>query len=78
MLKPNGVPIQTPYPMPAPDTGVMLESYLDTRHGYMRMEVTAQILKGEYFSVPRPQESWSAPAVLVDSFTLDLKQHKVV
>jgi len=76
MQKPQGVPIQTPYPMP--DMGVTLESYCDNRHGYMRMEVTAQTLKGEYFSVPRPQESWSDPAQLVDSFTLDLKQHRLV
>ncbi|GAC1567435.1 MAG: hypothetical protein NVS3B14_13490 [Ktedonobacteraceae bacterium] len=77
MMKPQGQPIKTPYPMPAPDTGVTLESYLDNRHGYMRMEVTAQTLKGEYYSVPRPQESWGAPAQLVDSFTLDLAQHRV-
>lgn len=77
MMKPQGQPITPPYPMPAPATGVTLESYLDTRHGYMRMEVTAQTLKGEYYSVPRPQESWSAPAQLVDAFTLDLTQHQV-
>jgi hypothetical protein len=77
MQKLQGQPIQTPYPMPAPDTDVTLESYLDNRHGYMRMEVTAQTLKGEYYSVPRPQEPWGNPAVLVDSFTLDLAQHKV-
>ncbi len=77
MMQPQGQPIQTPYPMPAPDTGVTLESYLDNRHGYMRMEITAQTLKGEYYSVPRPQESWGDPAQLVDSFTLDLAQHKV-
>lgn len=77
MMKPQGQPTQTPCPMPAPDTGVTLESYLDNRHGYMRMEVTAQTLKGEYYSVPRPQESWGAPAQLVDSFTLDLTRHKV-
>lgn len=76
MQKPQGVAIQTPYPMP--DMGVTLESYCDNRHGYMRMEVTAQTLKGEYFSVPRPQESWNGPAQLVDSFTLDLKQHRLV
>lgn len=76
MLKPQGAPIKTPYPMP--DAGVTLESYCDDRHGYMLMEVTAQTLKGEYFSVPRPQESWRGPAQLVDSFTLDLKQHRMV
>ncbi|HLX57056.1 MAG TPA: metallophosphoesterase [Ktedonobacteraceae bacterium] len=75
MMQPQGQPIQTPYPMP--NAGVTLESYLDNRHGYMRMEATAQTLKGEYYSVPRPQESWNAPAQLVDSFTLDLTQHKV-
>ncbi len=77
MIKPQGQPIQTPYQMSPPDTDVTLESYCDDHHGYMLMTVTAQTLKGEYYSVPRPQDSWRAPAVLVDSFTLDLAQHTV-
>jgi acid phosphatase type 7 len=73
---PDGETLQTPYPLP--ELNVTLESYCDDHHGYMRLEVTPQTLKGEYFAVPRPQESWNAPAQLTDSFTLDLKQHRLV
>ena len=76
MLKVQGAPIQTPYTFP--DMGVTLEKYCDDRHGYLLMEVSAQALKGSYFSVPRPQESWRAPAQLVDTFTLDLQTHRLI
>lgn len=76
MLKVQGAPIQTPYTFP--DMGVTLEKYCDDRHGYLLMEVSAQTLKGSYFSVPRPQESWRAPAQLVDTFTLDLQAHRLI
>lgn len=75
MLKPQGTPIQAPYSFP--DLGVTLEKYCDDRHGYLLMEVSAQALKGSYFTVPRPQDSWSAPAQLLDSFTLDLQAHRL-
>jgi hypothetical protein len=61
--------------------GVILEEYSDDRHGFLRMTIektsTTRILTGEYFTVPRPQESWSAPAQLYDYFTIDLDTHKV-
>ncbi|MGZ3611348.1 MAG: metallophosphoesterase family protein [Ktedonobacteraceae bacterium] len=71
--KVNGAAIQTPYQIPGED--VTLESYCDNYHGYMLMEVDGQTLKGQYYSVPRPQGSWNAPAQLVDSFTLNLQTH---
>ena len=73
MQKVNGAAIQTPYQVPGED--VTLESYCDNYHGYMLMEVDGQTLKGQYYSVPRPQDSWNAPAQLVDSFTLNLQTH---
>jgi hypothetical protein len=71
----NGAPIQSPYQVPGED--VMLEGYCDNYHGYMLMEVDGQTLKGQYYTVPRLQDSWNAPAQLLDSFTLDLHTHKV-
>ncbi|HET9918727.1 MAG TPA: metallophosphoesterase [Ktedonobacteraceae bacterium] len=65
-------------PLAFPELGVTLESFCADHHGYMQVEVTPQTLKGEYYSVPRPQESWSAPAKLIDSFTLDLQTHHLV
>lgn len=71
----NGEKITTPFPIS--DMGVTLENYCDDRHGFLRFEVTAQTITGTYFAVPRPQESWSAPATPVDTFTLDLKTHQL-
>jgi hypothetical protein len=59
------------------DMGVTLENYCDDRHGYLRFEVTPHTITGTYFTVPRPQESWSAPATPIDTFTLDLKTHQL-
>jgi acid phosphatase type 7 len=71
----DGTGIQTPYQMP--DADLMLEGACDDRHGFMRMMVTPQQITGEYWSCPRPQESWRAPAQRVDGFILDLQQHKI-
>jgi hypothetical protein len=73
--KPVKVPNSTFFP------DVTLESYSDDRHGFLRITIDTtggtRTLKGEYFTVPRLQESWSAPAVLFDSFTIDLNSHQV-
>jgi hypothetical protein len=66
-----GNTITTPWQDPA--TGVTLESYADTRHGFLRMEVSADKLTGTYFAVPRPQESWHSPAQLHDTFVIPLR-----
>lgn len=57
--------------------GVTLENFCDDRHGFLRITIdsTAKTLTGEYFTVPRLQESWSEPAVLFDTFVIDLNQH---
>jgi hypothetical protein len=73
--KPVTVPNSTFFP------DVILENFCDDRFGFLRITVEnnagARTLKGEYFTVPRPQESWSAPAVLFDTFTINLNTHTV-
>lgn len=69
----QGKAITTPYPVVGTDT--TLESYCTDRHGYLLMEATPTTLKGSYYTVPRPHESWSAPASLLDTFTLNLQTH---
>lgn len=64
-------------PLHIKDTDVTLENYCDDRHGYARFEVTGQTLKAVFLTVPRPQESWRTPAVIHDSFTLDLRSHRL-
>ncbi len=61
--------------------GVVIEEFCDDRHGFLRITIEknskGRTLTGEYFTAPRPQESWSAPAQLYDYFTIDLDKHKV-
>jgi len=72
----NGNPVTTPAPVTNyPD--LTLETAKDDRHGFMRLDITATTLTGRYFTVPRPQESWSAPAEEFDAFVLDLKAHTI-
>lgn len=73
MTRDYGYPI--PLPLAVPGTDITLEGYADNRHGYMKLEVSAQTLTGAYFTVPRPQEAWGDPAQQCDSFTLDLQKH---
>lgn len=71
----SGNPVQPGWQAPG---GVVLEAYADSRHGFMRLEVAPGSVHGEYVTVPRPQESWrTGPTTVADSFTLDLKTHKI-
>jgi predicted MPP superfamily phosphohydrolase len=66
--------IKTPFLMPG-QPGVSLDSYCDDRHGFMRVTVTRKTLTGYYFSVTA--NSGTATAKQIDSFSLDLLQHRV-
>jgi len=76
-----GWPISLPFDVPASSANGLqasLEAFSDDHHGYLVLEVTADQVAGTYFTVPRPQESWRAPAVAADAFNLDWKQHRLV
>jgi len=74
--QPDGSPLKLPYALPGGDT--TLESYCDSRHGFLRLTVTPQYVRGDYFAVSRPHEAWRAPAKQIDSFTLDLREHRLI
>lgn len=74
--KVGGEKIKPPFAIP--NTDVTLENYCDDRYGYLHIEVSEQTLKVNFFSVLRPQEAWSASAVVQDSFTLDLRNHRLL
>lgn len=58
-------------PWQVPDADVILESFADDRHGFLRLRVSAKGIRGEYVSVPRPQESWrDGPVETVDQFEI--------
>ncbi len=69
----NGQKVVTPLPIPDVP-GVTLDAYCDDRHGYLKVVVGPGHLSASYWSVPRPHESWTAPATQVDAFTVDLKE----
>lgn len=71
----NGQPMMTPAPGPEP--GVTLENYVDDRHGFLRLEITAKTITGKYYVVPRPQEPWRGGPKLADSFTLDWTKNQL-
>jgi len=72
----DGGTLQVPLQVPAEN--LTLEDYSADRHGFMKLTVDANTLTAEYFTVPRPQESWSKPAERYDSFRLDWKQGKLL
>jgi acid phosphatase type 7 len=72
----SGNPVQPGWRPPG--LGVVLEAYADSRHGFMRLQITPDAIHGEYVTVPHPQESWrTGPTSVVDSFTLNVKSHRV-
>ena len=75
--QPNGNQIEVPFKMPDVD-GVTLENYSDDHHGFLRITVSQKKITGEYCIVPRPQDSWRAPAKKVDGFEIDLQKHTVI
>jgi hypothetical protein len=76
-VRPNGQKIIPPVRVADAPDNLVLESYVDSRFGFLRMEITPDTVQGKYFTVPRPQESWSDPPELTDIFELDWKNHNI-
>jgi len=72
--QPDGSPITIPMPMPEPN--VTLESYCDNRHGYLKVQITKTQLSGQYYAIPVPPQTGASEQI--DSFQLDLQQHKLI
>lgn len=62
--------IQPPVKITGSD--VVLENFIADRHGFMRLEITTTAIHAAYYTVPRPQEPWSSPSKLFESFSIDL------
>jgi hypothetical protein len=75
MAKINGEKIIPPYVVP--DSDVTLENYVDDYHGFLRLEITPDLITGRYFTAPHPQDPWSKPPKLADFFEFDWKAHKL-
>lgn len=55
---------------------VTLERYSDDHHGFLRMEITDQLVTGRYYTVPRPQEPYSKGNQLLDYFEFDWRNKR--
>jgi hypothetical protein len=77
VAKVNGTKPRTPVALPLSGDMITLESFVDDRHGFLRLEFGTNSVAGKYYTVPRPQESWSQPSQLFDSFRLDTQNHKL-
>lgn len=52
------------------------ERYCDDHWGFVRLEVTDQLVTGRFYQVPRPREPFSKGNQLLDYFEFDWKQRK--
>ena len=79
IIKVNGQAMITPVVF-KDKTGdpVTLERYSDDHHGFLRLEVTDQLITGKYFVVPRPQEPYSKPSKMIDYFEFDWRKKQYV
>jgi hypothetical protein len=59
-----------------PLPGIKLEAFEDKHPGFLRLSVSCAAVTGEYFTVPKPGRE-HRPEKLRDSFTLDLRTHRV-
>jgi hypothetical protein len=57
---------------------VTLEKYSADHHGFLRLEITDQLITGRYYTVPRPQESFSKGNQLLDYFEFDWRKKQYV
>lgn len=60
------------------DDPVTLERYCDDHWGFVRLEVTDELVTGRFYQVPRPQEPYSKGNQLVDYFEFDWRNKKYV
>ncbi|MCY2966011.1 MAG: hypothetical protein NT069_20665, partial [Planctomycetota bacterium] len=70
--RPQGIPLRTPYRVEG--VPAVLESYTDDRHGFLRLEVTAQRITGKYYAIPL---AGGDRADRMDLFHLDLATHRL-
>ncbi|MDE2590450.1 MAG: metallophosphoesterase, partial [Patescibacteria group bacterium] len=70
----DGNVIKVPYTDPN-HGDVTLENYCADHNGYMVLQVTPDSISGNYYIVPKQNESWSTKSQKIDSFDLDINKH---
>lgn len=77
MAKVNGEDIITPYRAPN-DKDVILQRYIADRFGFLRVEISSDIVDMQTYTVPRPQEPWRTPPRLFDRICFDWRNRRVI
>jgi hypothetical protein len=77
MAKVGSKDIVTPFRAPN-DENVILQKYLDDRFGFLRLEISADIVDIQTYTVPRPQEAWRTPPRLFDRIRFDWRERKIL
>jgi len=62
-------------PFRSDDSDATLEAYTDNRHGFLRLEVTAQRIAGEFYALPWNEED---RVDRTDRFVVDLATHRLL
>jgi hypothetical protein len=79
IIRVNGERMSTPVIFTdAQGDPVTLEKYADDHHGFLRLEITQDLITGRYYEVPRPQDSWSKGNNLLDYFEFDWKNKRYI
>jgi acid phosphatase type 7 len=73
----EGQDLVTPFTVPN-DPGVVLESYVDDRFGFLRLEISAEVIDLRMYTVPRPQEAWRTPPRLYDRLRFDWRKRRAL
>jgi len=55
-----------------------LESYYDDRFGFLRLDVSREVLTVSAYTVPRPQEKWDQGPRLYDVMHLDWRSRTIL
>jgi acid phosphatase type 7 len=75
MQRPGGASVQPPLSLTGQE--LTLDAYCDDRHGYLRLELSPDTMRGAYFALPRPGARPGAAPRPIDAFALDLKTHRL-
>jgi hypothetical protein len=77
MAKVNNQDIVTPYRVPN-DENVILQKYVADRFGFLRVEISPDIVDIRTYTVPRPQEAWRTPPRLFDQSRFDWRKRRIL
>jgi hypothetical protein len=66
--------LEVPVDVSEGDQKVILEQYVSDRHGFLKLEISKNNIKGKFLAVARPQESWSKDPEVADTFSFDLNK----